>query len=82
MTIGKTSDITAAILKTLKLFIVGSICGTEPNPFEGRTFPSPAPFVRASAACQSRTVRGMNGLRRFRDNRSPPAATAVRAHLT
>jgi NADH:ubiquinone oxidoreductase subunit len=39
----------AALLKTFRLIIVGSICGTQPNPFEGRTFPSLAPFVRNSS---------------------------------
>jgi len=64
--IGKTSAITAAVLKTLRLIIVGSICGTEPNRFGRQTFPSLAPIVRGMA-CQIGTVRGMNGLRRFRD---------------
>jgi hypothetical protein len=32
--IGKTSAIAAAVLITLRLIIVGSICGTQPNRFE------------------------------------------------
>jgi hypothetical protein len=69
---GKTSDIAAAILKILKFFIVGSICAVEANPFEGRTFP------RVSRACQSGSVRGMNGLRLFRDNPPPLREGACR----
>jgi NADH:ubiquinone oxidoreductase subunit len=54
---GTTSAIAAAILKTLKLFIVGSICGTQPNPFAGRTFPSVTPFVRMMSLSGSNCTR-------------------------
>jgi len=30
---------TAAVLKTFKLIIIGSICGTQSNRYPGRTFP-------------------------------------------
>jgi hypothetical protein len=65
-TIGKTRAIAAAVLKTLRLIIVGSICGTHSNPWTGPTFPSLAPFVHPTA-CQTGAVREMNGLRLFRD---------------
>jgi hypothetical protein len=41
-TIGKSSAIAAAVLKTFRLIIVGSIYGNiGPNRFNERTFPSP-----------------------------------------
>src|SRR5712664_1860571 len=45
-TIGKTSAIAAAVLKTLRLIIVGSIHGTQSNPYDRQTFPSLALIVR------------------------------------
>jgi hypothetical protein len=44
--IGKTSAIAAAVLKTLRLIIVGSIHGTQSNPYDRQTFPSLALIVR------------------------------------
>jgi hypothetical protein len=44
--IGKASAMTAAVLNTLRLIIVGSFGGTPANPYPGWTFPSLAPNVR------------------------------------
>src|SRR5262245_5644905 len=43
---GSTSASAAAILKTFRLLIFGSISGIHVNPRKGVTFPSPAPLVR------------------------------------
>src|SRR6202030_2656984 len=57
-------------LKTLILIIIGSICGTPPDPQTGAWGSHPEPSTHRAAAtrpCQSGTVSGMNGLRLFRD---------------
>ena len=51
---GTTSAIAAAVLKTLRLFIFGSICGTQSNRLKAQTFPSLALIVR------DRSVTGRN----------------------
>jgi hypothetical protein len=75
MTIGATSAIAAAVLKTFKLIIVGSICGIRPNHFRRLAFPSPRTDRAQYSGCQIGTVRGMNRSHRFRGN-SPPKAAA------
>jgi hypothetical protein len=54
---------------------------TAENPSRRRTFPSPR-TICVQRACRTGTVRGMNGLRRFRDSRfrgtgSPKVASRV-----
>jgi hypothetical protein len=70
-TVGKTSAITAAVLKTLRLIIVGSICGTQPNPFDGKTFPSLALIVRGM------TLAGRNCTRNERIAADPRQSVAA-----
>src|SRR6202048_3741621 len=71
-TIGKIRAIAATVLKTLRLIMVGSIRGIQPNCFDRRTFPGAHRLCAAcDRDCPVQAVREMNGLPVVRD-KSPP----------
>src|SRR5260370_30699066 len=70
--IGKTRAIAATVLKTLRLIMVGSIRGIQPNCFDRQTFPNAHRLCAAGDRdCPVQAVREMNGLPVVRD-KSPP----------